>query len=110
MQNPSSFTQRTGLYDSIEPSKLKGSLHGKVALVTGSSRGIGRHIANALAQAGALVAVTGRTEKTAESACEEISAHSTKCIPITADVLNQNDLEMLAREVRIPFPFNCPMH
>ncbi|WP_353265612.1 3-oxoacyl-[acyl-carrier-protein] reductase [Gemmatimonas sp.] len=50
------------------------SLAGRVALVTGSTRGIGRSIAAALASAGARVAVTGRDQAKAEAAAAEIAA------------------------------------
>ncbi|WP_434480662.1 3-oxoacyl-[acyl-carrier-protein] reductase [Gemmatimonas sp.] len=50
------------------------SLVGRVALVTGSTRGIGRSIAAALAHAGARVAVTGRDKEKAEAAAAEIAA------------------------------------
>lgn len=49
-------------------------LTGRVALVTGSTRGIGRSIAMALANAGARVAVTGRDQAKAEAAAAEIAA------------------------------------
>jgi len=49
-------------------------LNGRVALVTGSTRGIGRAIATALAIAGARVAVTGRDQGKADAAAAEIAA------------------------------------
>ena len=44
----------------------------KVALVTGGSRGVGKHTAAALRQAGARVAITGRDARTLRSAAEAI--------------------------------------
>lgn len=118
MQSP--FTLRTDVYPAISPSVLTGTLTGKNALVTGSGRGIGRLISIALAQAGASVAITGRTAKEVESTTQEISeliatshANSSeeedagkqqaqqqqqKVIGITADVLKRDDQERLIRE------------
>ena len=51
-------------------------LSGRVALVTGSTRGIGRAIATRLARAGARVAVTGRDQEKASAAAAEIAAET----------------------------------
>ena len=50
------------------------SLTGRVALVTGASRGIGRGLVDALAAAGATVAVTARSMADAETAAAEVAA------------------------------------
>ena len=71
-------------------------LAGKVALVTGSSRGIGRTIACKLAQMGADVVINYNKSKTsAEEACSQITATGGKAIAIQADVTMQAELEQL---------------
>ena len=52
---------------------VKGKLSGRVTLVTGASRGIGRGIAMQLGEAGALVYITGRSREALEEACQEIN-------------------------------------
>jgi NAD(P)-dependent dehydrogenase (short-subunit alcohol dehydrogenase family) len=61
------------------------SLKGKIALVTGGSRGIGKMIAQGLLQAGAKVYITARKKAACEEAAKELSAFG-PCAAISADV------------------------
>jgi 3-oxoacyl-[acyl-carrier protein] reductase len=62
-------------------------LSGKIALVTGASRGIGRAIAIALAAAGTDVAVNYRGRQAdAEATCADIRRHGTRALAVQADV------------------------
>jgi 3-oxoacyl-[acyl-carrier protein] reductase len=64
-----------------------GSLSGRVALVTGASRGIGKAIAIALAKAGADVAINyNKQQAQALEVCAEITKMGRRAIPIQADV------------------------
>ena len=93
------FTLRTGIYPAIEPEQFKGSLAGKVALVTGSGRGIGREIAFALARSGAAVAISGRTKVEVDETTKEVLALGVKAIGLTADVCVRSELERLVKDV-----------
>ncbi|HEY2018941.1 MAG TPA: 3-oxoacyl-ACP reductase family protein [Bryobacteraceae bacterium] len=75
-------------------------LNGKVALVTGASRGIGRGIALALAKAGCDVAVNYRSaNEEAESAVREIGAAGRRALPIQADVSRRTEVEQMLAAV-----------
>ncbi|OAS82071.1 MULTISPECIES: 3-ketoacyl-ACP reductase [Metabacillus] len=62
------------------------SLQGKVALVTGAGKGIGRSTALALAQEGVNVGLIARTEKDLMNVAKEIEAYGVKVAYATADV------------------------
>jgi len=69
------------------------SLEGKTALVTGGSKGLGRAMALALAQAGADVAICSRTEGEAALAAGELAAETGRhIIGVQADVTNKNSV------------------
>ncbi len=66
----------------------KRKLEGRVALITGASRGIGRAIARGYAKAGAVIAVTARTEADLHSLVEEVQAAGGKALAIRADLVD----------------------
>jgi len=61
-------------------------LHGKNALVTGASSGIGKQVALAYAQAGAAVAIAGRHLETLQEVAAAIDAEGGTAVSITCDV------------------------
>ncbi|HXD30388.1 MAG TPA: 3-oxoacyl-ACP reductase family protein [Pyrinomonadaceae bacterium] len=79
-------------------------LNGKVALVTGSSSGIGRAAAEALAASGARVAINfHRNEAGAEAARAAITEAGGKAIAVQADVTRASDVESMVKQTVAEF-------
>jgi 3-oxoacyl-(acyl-carrier-protein) reductase len=76
------------------------SLTGRVALVTGASRGIGRAIALELAGRGAHVALNFRSDKKqAEAAAAEIQELGVECLLVQGDVAKKGEAARIVKEV-----------
>lgn len=73
-------------------------LRGKVALVTGSSRGLGRAMARALAQAGADVIVNSRDPSRLGAVVDELTACGVRAHSIGADLAQRAEVERLIAE------------
>ena len=68
-------------------------LTGKIALVTGASRGLGKHFAITLAKAGADVAITSRTLASLDDTVREITALGRRALPLALDVRDQPSIQ-----------------
>src|SRR5438309_11345853 len=71
------------------------SLEGKVAIVTGGSKGIGKAIGLALAEAGAAVALAARGEDGLTRAAKEIEAAGGRALPVQTDVADPAQVQTL---------------
>ncbi|MHB8970901.1 MAG: SDR family NAD(P)-dependent oxidoreductase [Pirellulaceae bacterium] len=79
------------------------NIEGKVALVTGAGRGIGRAICIALSQAGATVVAVARTREQIEAVASEILGDGGKAIAIRADIAEENDVCSLFDQLKERF-------
>ncbi|MRG84889.1 SDR family NAD(P)-dependent oxidoreductase [Salinibacillus xinjiangensis] len=70
-------------------------LSGKVAVVTGGSRGIGRQIVLDFAEHGADVVIVGRNKTKCDEVAQEVNQMGQKGVPISADVAKQEDIESI---------------
>ena len=88
------------------------SLEGKVAVVTGSSRGIGRTLALGFAEAGASLVIVARSVTELENTAEEIRAHGGNALSVPTDVTNSDQVSEMVRSSlkkfeRIDVLVNC---
>ena len=78
---------------------MKFDLNGKVGLVTGGGRGIGKAVSLMLARNGANVGLCGRTMDTLNETAEEVRAIGQKAWPIVADVREYKNIKHFVAEV-----------
>ena len=78
-------------------------LKGKVAIVTGSSKGLGRSFAEALADAGADLVVNSRHSEELQEVTGIIKSLGRKVLPVEADVANENDVKKLIKKTMDEF-------
>ena len=80
------------------------SLKGKVALVTGGGRGIGKFIATGLAEAGADIILTSRKIKNLEATAAELEANQkVKAVAIACDMAKEDTVEAMLKEAVAKF-------
>ncbi|MEO6004121.1 MAG: glucose 1-dehydrogenase [Opitutus sp.] len=78
-------------------------LSNKIALVTGASRGLGRHFAISLAQAGVDVAITSRTLSSLDETAKEIAACGRRAFPVVLDVRDHASITTAVDQVHAHF-------
>lgn len=80
------------------------NLKGKVAIVTGASRGIGKALASTCASLGVNVTIAARQEGPLKETAEEIvKKYKVEVLPVACDVTKLEDLENLVSKTRVKF-------
>ena len=79
------------------------SLEGKVALVTGGSRGIGMMIARGLLEYGAKVYISSRKAAVCDETCRTLSAYG-ECVSLPADLSRLDEIARVTQELAVREP------
>ena len=79
-------------------------LTGRVAIVTGASRGLGQTFARALARAGADLVITSRTLASLETFRGEVESLGRRAVPLELDVRREESIRAMASEAAKAFP------
>jgi len=87
----------------MESKALPYYLNGKVALVTGAARGIGRACALALAEAGADIVLGLRDKRTGSSLAAEIEKMGRDVLPVQMDISKMEEIKSAVEEARQHF-------
>jgi gluconate 5-dehydrogenase len=78
-------------------------LSGRVAIVTGTSRGLGQYMARALAKAGADLVLTSRTRESLQAFEAEVKTLGRQAVSLELDVRKQESIERMAAEAEKAF-------
>jgi NAD(P)-dependent dehydrogenase (short-subunit alcohol dehydrogenase family) len=79
------------------------SLDGRVALVTGASSGIGRHLAETFARAGASLVIVGRDAGRLQETADAVAAHGGRVHALPADLQDRDAVTTIAAASAEPF-------
>ena len=79
-------------------------LHGKVAIVTGASRGLGQTFARALARAGADLVITSRTLESLEPFQAEVESMGRRVVPLELDVRSEDSIRRMVSAAAKAYP------
>ena len=79
-------------------------LTGKVAIVTGASRGLGQTFARALARAGADLVITSRTLQSLQACQKEIESLRRRAVPLTLDVRSEASIRTMVADAAAAYP------
>jgi 3-oxoacyl-[acyl-carrier protein] reductase len=75
-------------------------LDGRIALVTGSSKGIGEGVARGLAREGAIIIVHGRNKTKTEEVAHDIVVHGGRAYVVIGDLTNDDEVQRLVDEAQ----------
>src|SRR5687768_9458947 len=100
---PEKRSQRKSIFKTLNIPNMK-SLHNKVALITGSARGLGKAIAERYASLGADIVINYSKDKaSADEVLNNIKAMGVRVIAVQADVTKPKEIEKLFTETMKTF-------